>query len=106
MVVTDLPTADSTFVWQERTAWPSSRTVHAPHIPIPQPYLEPFRSRTSRRTQSNGVSGSTSTVETALLTFSLRGIAVPCLRRMTYRQTKYRPVLEQLDRKSTRLNSS
>src|SRR5690606_25977917 len=37
-------------------------TVHAPHCAMPQPYFVPLRSRTSRSTQSSGMSAGTSTV--------------------------------------------
>ncbi len=62
MVVTGLPTTLETWVKQERTAWPATMTVQAPHRPMPQPYLVPCRLRVSRSTQRSGVSGSTSTV--------------------------------------------
>ena len=35
IVTTDLP-ATSEQVWQDRTAWPSIKTVHAPQSPAPQ----------------------------------------------------------------------
>ena len=44
-------------VMQARTASPPTCTVHAPHWAIPQPYLVPVRRRSSRKTQSSGVSG-------------------------------------------------
>src|ERR1041384_5549991 len=37
-------------------------TVHAPQSPAPHPYFVPVNPIVSRKTQSNGVSGSTSTV--------------------------------------------
>ena len=60
------PVADDTGVRQDRIGRPSISTVHAPHIPIPQPYFDPFRSRLSRNTQSNGVSADASTVLLAI----------------------------------------
>src|SRR6266567_5974706 len=59
---------------QERTALPPTSTVQAPQTPIPQPYLAPFRSSTSRRTHRSGVSDGTSTVRRTLFTFSFSGI--------------------------------
>ena len=60
MVVTRLPTTSDTGVMQERTAVPSTRTVQAPHRPMPQPNLVPVRPSTSRTSQSTGVSSSMS----------------------------------------------
>src|ERR1700733_11693420 len=74
MVVIGLPTTVDTCVKQDRTAWPATITVQAPHRPMPQPYLVPCRLRVSRSTQRSGVSGSTSTVLTTLLIFSSTGI--------------------------------
>src|ERR1017187_10069575 len=51
MVVIFLPTASEARVWQDFTAWPSSRTVQAPHSPSPQPYFVPVRLRQLRRTE-------------------------------------------------------
>ena len=48
-------------VTQERTAFPSTSTVQAPHCASPQPNLGPFNSRSLRRTYSRGVSASTDT---------------------------------------------
>src|SRR5579864_3382733 len=56
------PTAALTWVLHDRTAEPSSSTVHAPHWPSPQPYLVPVSSRRSRKTFSRVSSGATSTV--------------------------------------------
>jgi hypothetical protein len=47
--------------WHDRVGTPARCTVQAPHWPMPQPYLVPTRPIVSRKTQSNGVSGSTST---------------------------------------------
>src|ERR1041384_3912764 len=68
MVVTDLPATSLMLVWQERTALPSTCTVHAPHRPEPQPNLVPVSLRCSRTTQSNGVLASTSTLAAVPLT--------------------------------------
>src|SRR5271166_217801 len=61
IVVILWPTALATGNTQERVAWPSRCTVQAPQSAMPQPYLVPVRSSTSRSTQSSGMSGSTST---------------------------------------------
>src|SRR5829696_7737324 len=45
----------------ERIGLPSRCTVHAPHNAMPQPNLVPVMPRLSRKTQSSGVLGSTST---------------------------------------------
>jgi hypothetical protein len=54
--------AAETGVKHERTAFPPKWTVHAPHWPMPHPYLVPFKLRTSRMTHSKGVSLATSTL--------------------------------------------
>ena len=61
MVVIFWPTAALTGITHERTAAPSTCTVHAPHCAMPQPYLVPVRPTCSRITHSSGVLGSTST---------------------------------------------
>src|ERR1039458_3101924 len=76
MVVIGSSATDPTCVMQERTAWPPTRTVHAPQIPIPHPNLAPSRLSTSRNTHRSGVSGGTSTVVTTSLTVSLSGICL------------------------------
>ena len=53
------PTADIG-VWHDRTALPSTWTVHAPQNPPPQPNFVPVRPSSSRRYQSSGMSGSPS----------------------------------------------
>src|SRR5580698_9411865 len=42
---------------QERVAWLLTRTVQAPHIFMPHPYLVPVRPRRSLITQSSGIAG-------------------------------------------------
>src|SRR5579872_2790803 len=49
-------------VMQERVASPLMWTVQAPHKAIPHPNFVPVMFRVSRNTQSNGMSGLTSTV--------------------------------------------
>src|SRR5260370_42486119 len=74
MVVIGSVATDPTVVMQERTAWPPTRTVHAPQSPDPHPYLAPLRFNTSRSTHNRGISGETSTVAATLFTFNLIGI--------------------------------
>ena len=62
MVVTDLPAAALTSVTQERIAVPSTCTVQAPHMAMPQPYFVPLSLSSSRITHSKGVSGALSDV--------------------------------------------
>src|SRR2546427_12924057 len=61
MVVIFLPSAAATGSTQERTAAPSTCTVHAPHCAMPQPYLVPVRPTCSRIAHSRGVLGLTLT---------------------------------------------
>src|SRR5258708_19409802 len=61
MVVICAPAAALTGNEQDLVATPSTWTVQAPHWAMPQPNLVPVSPSVSRRTQSNGVSGSTST---------------------------------------------
>ena len=68
--------AADTGVWQARTARPRRCTVQAPHWPMPQPNLVPFRFRTSRITHSRGISAGTSTVVDRPFTFKVYGMAV------------------------------
>jgi hypothetical protein len=68
------PAAAATGVAHERMGSPSTCTVHAPHWAMPQPYFVPVNPRSSRNTQSKGVSGSASTSLFRPLTFSMIGI--------------------------------
>src|SRR5438552_2666012 len=61
MVVICLPTPALTGMTQERTALPSTCTVHAPHCATPHPYLVPVRPTSSRMAHSSGVLGLTLT---------------------------------------------
>src|SRR6476620_3334126 len=70
MVVISLPPTRPTCVMHERVATPSTRTVHAPHWPSPQPYLLPVRSRSLRRTESRLTDESISTAIFLPLTLS------------------------------------
>src|SRR5450631_1939744 len=62
MVVIFLPATAETGVMHERCGCPSITTVQAPHRPMPQPNFVPVRPSVSRRTQSNGMAGTASTV--------------------------------------------
>ena len=62
MVVTCLPSTSETGVTQDLIATPSIWTVQAPHCAMPQPNFVPVRASCSRKTQSRGLAGSTSTV--------------------------------------------
>src|SRR5947208_16534423 len=62
MVITSRSCTDAIGVTQERRGWPFRCTVQAPHCATPQPYLVPVSFSSSRSTQSNGVSGSMSTL--------------------------------------------
>src|SRR5689334_8489325 len=65
----------STEVMHERVAAPSKWTVQAPHSAMPQPNLVPVMPRTSRSTQSSGVSPSTSTLCVVPLTLRSKAMA-------------------------------
>ena len=56
MVVTSLPTTAEMGITQDRVGWPSTKTVHAPHIAMPQPNLVPTRFTSSRNAHNNGLS--------------------------------------------------
>src|SRR5690606_34624588 len=77
MVVISLPTTLAALMLQDFVATPSMWTVHAPHCAMPQPYLVPVSPMLSRRTHSNGVSGSMSTVCAVPFTFRVKLIVPP-----------------------------
>src|SRR5579872_4423125 len=62
MVVIFLPATAEMGVTQARVGLPSTCTVQAPHSDMPQPNLVPVMPSVSRRTQSNGMAGTASTV--------------------------------------------
>src|SRR5260370_6125752 len=68
MVVTITPSAWATGMAQDCAAVPSRCTVQTPQTPMPQPYFVPVRPSSSRRTQSNGVSGADTMLWTIPLT--------------------------------------
>jgi hypothetical protein len=81
MVVICLPTAADAGSWQAFVACPSTWIVQAPQRAIPHPYLVPVSPILSRRTQSSGVSGSTSTCSDLPLTFKVNCMnAFPLIR--------------------------
>ena len=51
MVMIFASAASATSVWQDLVAWPSRRTVQAPHSPSPQPYFVPVSWRRLRKTE-------------------------------------------------------
>src|SRR5882762_4857927 len=61
IVVTRLPAARESGETQERMALPSRCTVQAPQRAMPHPNFVPVSPKESRRTQSRGVEGSSST---------------------------------------------
>jgi hypothetical protein len=68
-----LPATLPTGVTQERTAWPSTRTVQAPQAATPQPYLVPVMASRSRSTHSSGMAGSASTCPAAAVDVQFHG---------------------------------
>src|SRR3954454_19598152 len=74
VVISDVPML-SIGVTHERVAFPSTCTVQAPHSAMPQPNFVPVMPRTSRNTQSSGVSASTSTLCVRPLTLIEKPIA-------------------------------
>jgi hypothetical protein len=62
MVVIFFPEASATGSTQERSALPSTITVHAPHSAMPQPNLVPVMPKRSRSTHRRGSYGSAATV--------------------------------------------
>src|SRR5262249_48361063 len=62
---------------QERNGIPFRCTVQAPHKALPQPNFVPVIPSTSRKTQSKGMSPSTSTSCSLPLTFILKVINQP-----------------------------
>src|SRR5262249_25312566 len=75
VVPSDCP-IEPTSVTQERTGWPSTSTVQAPHCDSPQPNLALLSSRSLRSTYSSGVSGSAGTLRTAPLTLRLTAMGL------------------------------
>src|SRR5438876_11182726 len=70
------PAAVPTGVMQERVARPAISTVQAPHWPSPHPYLQPVRSRSSRRTLSRLRSASADTDRFEPFTWSSLIVAI------------------------------
>src|SRR5262249_36160196 len=75
VVISEVPML-SIGVMQERVGSPLTCTVQAPHNAIPQPNFVPVRPRTSRNTQSSGVSPSTSTLCVFSLTLMAKAMAL------------------------------
>jgi hypothetical protein len=74
VVISEVPTL-SIGVMQDRVAIPSICTVQAPQRATPQPNFVPVRPRTSRSTQSSGMSPSTSTLCVVPLTLMAKAMA-------------------------------
>jgi hypothetical protein len=70
-VVTDFPETLEIGVVQERAASPLMCTVQAPHSAMPHPNFVPVKPSVSRKTQSKGMSGSTSTLRSVPFTFNV-----------------------------------
>ena len=69
IVVMSAPSILPIGVEQDRTAFPFSRTVHAPQSAMPQPNFVPVSPRMSRRYHSSGISGSPSKLCACPFTF-------------------------------------
>ena len=79
MVTIVLPAARVAGVLHDRIGTEFMSTVHAPHWPMPHPYLVPVSFSVSRITQSSGVSGETDTSCVVPFTFSvMKQILVSC----------------------------
>src|SRR5215469_18763050 len=104
MVIVDLSATVLTGIWQERRAFPSTSTVHAPHCPSPQPYLLPVRSNCSRKTESRVASGSASTLKVWPLIVSFR-LAMN-VRLQTSARSWSRPATDQSSRNKQGRNST
>ena len=63
IVVTVRPATDPAVRWQDLTGSPSTKTVHAPHAPSPQPSFAPVRPSRSRSAGSNGTEAGSSADE-------------------------------------------
>src|SRR5208337_3712213 len=79
IVVISAPPTSFMGVVQERMAAPFWCTVHAPHNAMPQPNFVPVSSATSRKYQSNGMSGSPPNVFS--FPFTLKRIICPPVNR-------------------------
>src|SRR5687768_8759511 len=71
MVVTSVFSTAETGSTHDGLASPLTCTVQAPHWAAPQPNFVPFMPSTSRKTQSSGMSGGTSTFTDLPLTLKL-----------------------------------
>src|SRR5581483_8189937 len=75
IVVTSDPTAWTANIRHDRTASPSSSTVHAPHTPCSHPRCVPVSSQSSRSVSASVLRGSMSTTRRRPLTVSVTGIS-------------------------------
>src|SRR5947209_17819322 len=74
MVCIFLEPTSLTSVMHERTAIPSTSTVHAPHCPSPHPGLVPVRCRSSRSTDGRDAARSPATSQSLPFTFILTAL--------------------------------
>ena len=74
-VVTSLPAAWTASIRHERTARPSTMTVHAPQTPCSQPTWVPVRLRSSRRKSASVLRASGEPVHVAPLTLKVMSTA-------------------------------
>src|SRR5258708_6004689 len=84
MVVTFFPATLEIGVIQERVISPLMCTVQAPQSAMPHPNLVPVMFKVSRRTQSRGISGLTSTVWDFPLRIKVVAIGPPRGRGISY----------------------
>src|SRR5215472_7557347 len=89
MVVMEWPTAALTGITQDRLGIPSKCTVHAPQSATPQPNLVPFIPSTSRKTQSRGMSGETSSLCDLPLILSVIMASLDVLRLLPLEPRRY-----------------
>ena len=81
IVVTSLPAAWTASIRHERTARPSTITVHAPQAPCSQPTWVPVRSRSSRRKSASVLRASGEPVRVAPLILTVMSGISYCLSR-------------------------
>src|SRR6266849_2415016 len=88
MVVTFFPATAETGVIQERVISPLMCTVQAPQSAMPHPNFVPVMFKVSRRTQSSGISGLTSTVWDFPFNVKVTAIGPPSGRALSYNNSR------------------
>src|SRR6266852_4883267 len=88
MVVTFFPATLETGVIQDRVISPLMCTVQAPQSAMPHPNFVPVMFKVSRRTQSSGISGLTSTVWVFPLRVKVTAIEPPSGRALSYTNSR------------------